>query len=129
MLQPVFMFINRMLFSIVAGFVGTQPYCPYLLLVCLVLSTVFVAIIKPYSKRHHYIRGLATQSAAIIVLSLYCVLTAVSDSVYLATFRIIIIVVLVVLFLNLAGNMVFIAISIKKRLNTLKHGNIERERR
>lgn len=119
------MFFDRLVFSLLAGFLGTQPYCPYLLLGWTLLYTIFVAVTKPYEKRHHYFRGLATQSAATVILALYCVLAGVADEMYLTCFRIIAILVLVILLLNLLGNLTFIAMAIRKEINARKKSGIE----
>lgn len=81
---------------------------------------------KPYKKRYNYFRGLATQSAAIVVLALYCVLAGVTDEMYLSCFRIIAVVVLAILLFNLLGNLTFIAMAIRKGINTRKKQDIEK---
>lgn len=82
-----------------------------------VLYTIFVAVANPYAKRYHYYRGLATQSAAVVIFVLYCLLTKISDEMYLASFRMIAIAVLAVLLLNLLSNLTFIAIAIRKQVS------------
>lgn len=52
-LHPLFMFVDRLVFSVIAGISGEQPYCLYLQLGWTVLYTIFVAVVRPYNKRYH----------------------------------------------------------------------------
>ena len=116
------MFVDRLIFCLIAAFLGEQTYCSYLLLGWVTLYIIFLAATRPYAKKSDYLRGLGTQSAAIIVMVLYCVLVSISDQASDVSSRIIPVAVLIVLLLNLLMNVTLIGIGIKDRLATKKEG-------
>jgi hypothetical protein len=113
MYQPVFMFIDRVGFSLLAVFIGQYSFGSYILLGWVTTYTVLLAISNPYKRKRDYYRSLATQAATILILCLYCCLANSPADIPASIFTVAPLIVLAVLMVNLANNCTFVIIQIR----------------
>lgn len=109
------MMADRLVFSLLAATIGQYSYSTYALIAWTLAYTLFVALKNPYEHRGDSIRSLATQSAALTVFFLYCVMRNASN-LSGAAYIYIPAAVLVVLLANMVGNLAFVIKEFRIRL-------------
>lgn len=111
---PLLMFVDRIVFCLMAGLLESQTYSSFVLLGWVLINVTFIAVGSPYATKSDYFRSLGNQSSSLLIVGLYCLLSRMPSAV---AYQIVPIVVVAILAANLIGSIVFIALGIKEKVD------------